>query len=130
MFFHNLNKLRKNFWICLSKSRSLKLIEDFWDGVFLTEAELEFVCNLCPHVEELNTRGMYSQFPYLWSHLKRLESFHAVLKEIENMDATFCGIHPEEAEQLKKNGVKHLIEVHIVPIRPPITHAACEVKVE
>ena len=114
----------------LLEVRGLNRIEDFWDGVFLTEGELDFACSLCPHVKELKTRGMYSQFPYLWGHLKCLESFHVVLlKEIENIDSTFCGIHQEEAAQLKKNDVKYLNEVHIVPIRPPLTHAAGEVKV-
>ena len=59
---------------------------------------LPTIWELWPHVEELETTGR-----------------NQVLRKY--FDSEFCGIHPEEAEELRKKDYEYLKAVNIVPIR-------------
>ena len=100
-------------------------------GLFLSVAHIEgevgdaevvdFFGILCPRLRNLD-RGRVSFPPDLLSRWKLLENVTLELRPVVNLDSVFCGIHPEEVEELKGKGKACWKPVQMVPIRAPITH--------
>ena len=84
----------------------------------------DFAClgELCPNVKNLcwQNRSRLA-LPYFFTRLKSIEIIDLIVWESEDLDWMFCGIHPEEAEELKSKDVEYLQAVHLIPVCPPIT---------
>ena len=99
-------------------------IEHFQRHSFLPEVRCAFFCDLCPHVRHLElVQPVNESFvPHFYNRLQSVEhlNWSQVYPE-RNVDHRLCGIHPEEAELLKKKDIEYLKRVHIVPVEPSIT---------
>ena len=56
----------------------------------------------------------------MWPKLEELKISGSQITLTRNYDADFCGIHEEEASQLRKMDENYIRAVHLVPIRPSL----------
>ena len=113
--------------LCATSVRILTLND------FVKDFCLTYAAGLFPHVTklELNPEGtnevipygtIWAQFPHLETLLVRETSWSSYEKpRTINYDADFLGIFEDEAEELRKEEVENLKNLHIVPIKPAIT---------
>ena len=104
----------------------------------LKEYTIRFFAEMCPNIKKLHAifeRRTWTPYSLIWTHWKNLEELHVLNPGIfsvvpyegeqelpkKNLDAEFCGINPEEVEELLKQDEEFLKDVHIVPIQPAIT---------
>ena len=91
-------------------------------GGIRTPAILDLLANLCPLLKFLDVAIRVAFPPDLWSRWSYLEEISFTLLPPLTLDSVFCGIHAEEATELKGKSVEYLKSVHIVPVRPSLAH--------
>ena len=98
----------------------------------LTANSCEFLKTLCIHVKQLVMDPFTNQVGLAFSKFVGSETLELVSSGPgpQMMDDVFCGLQPEEVEDLKRKDAEFPKAIHIVPKRPSILHARGELDLE
>ena len=131
-------ELNKRLAHCASSSNFQQLEQQTWLEVkflrlwshwgSITAGLLDFLCQLCPNLKGLEVRGEILSLPFFWCHWRFLRNIEFESQQGIDLDSMLCGIHQDEAADLRGKDAEYLKAVHIVPIHPPITHHAGDVQ--
>ena len=91
---------------------------EYFTNIFASITSFEWV--ISDMLRYPNLVQVYCQLWSAWPHLESLKIFHSRLPLEGNLDWVYCGIDPEEAQELYLQDENFLDAVNVVPIQPSI----------
>ena len=93
------------------------------------QTQLSFLGELCTYLECLTMNILtFPTVPRFWCGWKHLKEISFDVDGTVDLNYIYCGIHSEEAAELRRKGVQVLKSVHSVPIRQPLAYFSSKLR--